>query len=70
MKIGDKVKLIDAKKLGEYGLRKGTLGAVNSISVIEGELYAMFSPENDERFYWINSNRLEVVEEEESASTE
>ena len=41
MKIGDKVKLINAKGLGKYGFRKGDVGAVNSVANIEGKDMAM-----------------------------
>jgi len=70
MKIGDKVKLINAKGLGKYGFRKGDVGAVNSMANIEGKDMAMYMPDGEMKFYWIEASRLEVVEEEEVAPTE
>ena len=70
MKIGDKVKLINANGLGKYGFRKGDVGAVNSVANIEGKDMAMYMPDGEMKFYWIEASRLEVVEEEEIGTAE
>lgn len=69
MKIGDKARLINAKDLGKHGFRKGDLCSINSMASVEGKDYAMVMPDSDFKFYWIEASRLEVVEEEEIAST-
>ena len=68
MKIGDKVKLINAKGLGKYGFRKGDIGAVNSMANIEGKDMAMYMPDGEMKFYWVAAERFEVLEEDDATS--
>lgn len=66
VKIGDKVKLIDAKGLGKYGFRKGDVGAINSVANIEGKDMAMYMPDGEMKFYWVAAERFEVLEEDDA----
>lgn len=68
MKIGDKVKLIDAKGLGMYGFRKGDVGAINSVANIEGKDMAMYMPDGEMKFYWVAAERFEVLEVDDAAA--
>lgn len=64
MKIGDKAKLINAKDLGKHGFRKGDLCSINSMASVDGKDLAMIMPDGSFKFYWVQADRLEVVEEE------
>lgn len=68
VRIGDKVKLVDAKGLGKYGFRKGDVGAINSVANIEGKDMAMYMPDGEMKFYWLAAERFEVLEDDYAAA--
>jgi len=63
IQAGDPVILINAKKLGEFGLSKGMKGFANSVTHIEDKSYVFFMPDNIREVFVIERNRVILDEE-------
>lgn len=63
LRIGDPVILENAKGLGEYGLRKGMKGVVNSIINLEGQKLIYFYPDNLQEIFVTERSRFAIDEE-------
>lgn len=67
MKIGDKIRCINAEGVEGYGLTEGFVGVANSVVELPGD-DEYLTVDIGNRFVIVSSSRFEVIEEEDEVS--
>lgn len=62
--IGSRVVLVNAKDMEEYGLVEGMEGQATNVITVPPDTYVGFMPDGVEKIFMMNSDRFEVVEED------
>lgn len=60
---GDPVILVNADKLGKYGLRKNTKGTANTIVTVDGKRIVSFMPSYTMEMFFIEADRCVLDEQ-------